>query len=187
MLEAFLTKAIDFVKLGTKHLLILFVVTGLALSLPNNLLGYLKLQHLVETYRSWIGGVFLVSGVIVMINIVQNTFNVIFSAKSSRKNMKLRKEKLRRLTPKEKLILMRYFALNTTSQDLPVNDGVVNELAAYGIISRTSTLSSWGVNFSYNIQPWARGYLDNNPELLYVNEAEERIIKQEIEKEEWDW
>lgn len=186
-LEAFFTKAMEVLKLGTKQLLILALITGMALYLPKNLTDSWRLTAIIEEYKPWIGGVFLVSIAISVINIILSIFNKISRTRSNKQSMKIRKKKLHRLTPKEKFILVRYFALNTTSQDLPVNSGVVNELAAYMIIGRSSSLSSRGFNFSYNIQPWAREYLLKHPELLNVTEEEERMLKIEIENEGWNW
>lgn len=155
--------------------------------MPKDIKDLMQLTSIIEEYKSWIGGVFLVSGSISVINLIQGLFNNISRVRKKRKLMKRRQEKLRRLTPKEKLILVRYFALNTTSQDLPFNDGVVSELAAYGIITRSSILSSRGTDFPYNLKPWARDYLNRHPELLYVDEEEEMIIRREIEKENLRW
>ncbi|MFE6077462.1 super-infection exclusion protein B [Paenibacillus sp. NPDC057886] len=67
-LEAFFTKVVDFLKLGTKHLLTIFLITGLALFLPKEITNSVQLTSIIEEYRSWIGGVFLVSGSISVIN-----------------------------------------------------------------------------------------------------------------------
>lgn len=157
----FLTKAVEFLKLSTKHLLIIFFITGLALFLPTEFTDFIKLTAVIEDYRSWIGAVFLVSGVIALINIIQKFFTGLSQAKKRKGLIKFRNQKLHRLTPQEKLILTRYFLNHTTSQVLPMNDGVVNELETYKIISRSASISQGGVYFSYNIQPWASEYLKN--------------------------
>lgn len=143
-----------------------FLLTFLAIFLPIDYTDKLQLTNIILDYKAWISGLFLVSGVMLVVRFIFGVSRFVSGKRRILGAMKTRKRKLHNLTPQEKKILLQYFTSKTTSQPLPINDGVVNELAAYKIISRSSSLSQWGTCFSYNIQPWARDYLSKRPELL---------------------
>ncbi|EOU1885459.1 hypothetical protein F6J58_01325 [Clostridium perfringens] len=63
-------------------------------------------------------------------------------------------------------MLSSYIKNQSKTQDLPINNGVVAELASKKIIYRSTELSSSGLFFSYNLNDWAWDYLNKNPNLL---------------------
>jgi hypothetical protein len=75
------------------------------------------------------------------------------------------KEILHSLTPDEKAVLLPYLKEKKTSVPFDVGDGVVGGLAARDILFRSASIGD-GFNFPFNLQPWAREYLEAHPELL---------------------
>ena len=48
-------------------------------------------------------------------------------------------------------------------------------------------MSQGGVQFPYNLNPWAREYLNNNHGLLDLSEEEIAMIEREMDREKWSW
>ena len=80
-----------------------------------------------------------------------------------------RRRLLRSLTRAEQLLLLHFFTRETSSGYFDIHDGVINGLAAKGIVFRASNFGTSGFYFPFNIQPWARDYLARHRELLRVN------------------
>jgi hypothetical protein len=78
-----------------------------------------------------------------------------------------RLKRLQRLTENEKQILRYYFAKQTRSNVLRIDDGVVNSLAADGVIFQSANVSGGpGLAFAHNIHEDVWNYILLNPQLL---------------------
>jgi len=74
---------------------------------------------------------------------------------------------LHRLTENEKQILRYYFAKQTRSNVLRIDDGVVNSLAADGVIFQSANvIGGPGLAFAHNIHEDVWNYILLNPQLL---------------------
>lgn len=77
------------------------------------------------------------------------------------------KERLRELTSDQKLVLHSYLSGNSDTQYFALEDGVVDGLVRMGVLYRATAgrLDSW----AFNIQPWAKKYLQKNLDLVMNN------------------
>lgn len=87
-------------------------------------------------------------------------------SRKSRKLMELRKADLVNLTPNEKAYLAPYIFGEETTQYFLMEDGIKGSLEARNILYRASNMGDMVNGWAYNIQPWARDHLRNNPHLL---------------------
>jgi len=186
-MEAIITKILGVAKYTTKFFVILAVGSGLLLFLPKEFIDKLGVFKFVTDNKQYIGMTFLVSGVVSISNTITFIYKK-FTTKIRMKNVhRSREKRLHSLNPREKMILLYYFVNGTNTQLLAFNDGTVRELEGYMIIQRTSQVSQAGMNFPYNLNPWAREYLNEHPELLDIDEEEAVLIKRELERDSWPW
>ena len=114
-----------------------------------------------------IGAVFLGSAVLIATHILATIGKPLFDLVLDAILRGQRQKRLHDLTGKEKKILRAYIENETRSLQLPITSGVVNGLVSENIIYRSSSVGEGvGMKFAHNIQPWAREYLKENPELL---------------------
>lgn len=76
------------------------------------------------------------------------------------------KRQLRDLTPDEKAYLAPYIHNEENTQLFRDDDGVAGGLRAKGIVFCPTNIGNLIDGFPYNLQPWARRYLNEHPELL---------------------
>lgn len=153
-------------KLTPQLFLGISVGVGIVLFSADSFLNELGILDFQEQYKSILGIIFLVS------------VSVIFSqlgfwcARKAQKAWKLRiarkaqKRQLHELTPAEKTYLSPFIFDKENTVKSPVDDGVAGGLEAKGIIYRASTLGHVITGWPYNLQPWAREYLEENSHLL---------------------
>ena len=79
---------------------------------------------------------------------------------------------LHQLTPEEKGYLVPFIDKQQNSVYVGMDDGVMAGLVTKRITYRASNMGHVFKGFAYNLQPWARTYLEQNSELLggYVGE-----------------
>lgn len=186
-MEALLTKILGIVKYTAKFFVLVAIGSGLLLFSKKEFIEKLGMHQTVTDYKQYIGMAFFVSALVSVSNITTFIYKKITSKIRSKKVRRIQEKRLHSLNPIEKRILLYYFIHGTNTQALPINDGTVRELEVNRIIQRTSQLSQLGVNFPYNLNPWARDYITKNPELLKIDEVEADLIKRELERAKWNW
>jgi hypothetical protein len=87
-------------------------------------------------------------------------------AEVAKLKLEQRKKSLHELTADEKAYLIPYVLENQNTQYFLLEDGIAGGLQAKTIIYRASNLGSLVGGWAFNIQPWARDYLKEHPELL---------------------
>ncbi|RXZ77366.1 hypothetical protein EBB07_31435 [Paenibacillaceae bacterium] len=172
LLEAIFAKILGVVKYSTKLFVIVAIISGIVLFAPPAFINQFGLNQLVADYIPYIGGSFIISCVVSIVNLVGFLFEKVKTKIQNTKVMKLRQNRLHSLNNREKWILLYYFEHETNTQLLAINDGTVSELAGYKIIQRATNLSQGGLFFSYNLNPWARQYLMENLHLLQIPDEE---------------
>lgn len=156
----------DVLKLGPRYLVAGMLLTGGALFLPAWIHERLGLSDWVSAYKGWIGLVFAVCAVLTTLSALIWLWRLALIAWETKQKRDAIVDRLQKLTEPEKQILRYYFALNTRSNFLRHQDGVVAGLAAMGVIylaSRTGTLTE---GFAYNISDYAWKLIKENPVLL---------------------
>ncbi|WP_433943477.1 superinfection exclusion B family protein [Paenibacillus sp. SN-8-1] len=186
-MEAIITKILGVAKYTNKFFIIVAVGSAILLFSSKSFVDNLGLLQFTKDNKQFIGMAFLVSAVVSVANIISFVYQKVTKSISYNKRMKKRKERLHQLNPIEKKILLYYFVNGTNTQLLAINDGTVRELEGNRIIQRASDISRAGVKFPYNLNPWAREYITNNPNLLKVDDAEAALIQRELDRERWEW
>ncbi len=168
-------KILDILKLSPKYFLGIAIASGVLVFSPSNLIEKIGLENLVKNYRMWIGGVFLISLTLTIIETLIWILNKITKSMRKRNTLNIRMQRLHNLSADEREILRYYFYYNTRSQILNCLDGTVRELEFYRIIYRAGNIAPVMLNSNfdniespmpYNIQPWAWDYLNQNLNLL---------------------
>lgn len=83
-----------------------------------------------------------------------------------RRIRRIREKHLRELTPEERGYQLPYIHDRTSTQTFDIDDGVAGGLQGKEILYRSSNMFDVHRGVPYNLQPWARTYLTQHPELL---------------------
>lgn len=83
-----------------------------------------------------------------------------------RKALKEKQQLLHNLTPEEKGYLAPFIIGNQNTVYVGMEDGIMAGLQVKGITYLAANIGSWLDGFAFNLQPWAREYLKEHPELL---------------------
>ncbi|MFO0806983.1 MAG: super-infection exclusion protein B [Gemmataceae bacterium] len=148
--------------LPTWLIVCLCVFLSLVLFLPNTVADIVGIADFRHDYRGWIGVCWLLAVTLTVAKGLLWTKSVIGDRLARRSRELL----LHELTPDEKGYLVPYISGEVSSLDLDVADGVAGGLAGKGIIRAASSIGSLIHGVPYNLQPWARRYLKEHPELL---------------------
>ena len=162
MMEKLTRFADYFRKIPAAFLVAIISVLALILFLPEDVSKSLAVYEFREKYKVFLGPVFLlaVSFCIARVSIF------FMSGYTERKNLKKRQELLHQLTPEEKGYLIRYIENQKNTIYVGDDDGVMGGLQAKRITYCARNMGSLLHGFAYNLQPWARSYLEEHPELL---------------------
>lgn len=156
---------LDWIKLPTKTLAALCIVSGVLIFSGVSTLDKFGLKTFVAEYRAYLGVSFLVTLALTLVNSISAIWKFIYPWIAEACWIRLGRKRLQNLNPTEKHILRYYIQNKTRSQTLPIQDGTVNALQREKIIIRGSSLGSLH-GFDYIMQPWAWEYLNEHPELL---------------------
>jgi hypothetical protein len=157
---------LDALKLSPRYLVPVALASGFLLFSPADYLTVMGLDTLVNSYRSWIGLVFLVSAALLITSLIQQAWSLSKVRYARFRTRRAAHKRLNHLTAEEKDILRGYIVNQTRTQVLDFASGVVKGLEHEGIIYQASPLGSLLDGFAYNIQPWAWDYLNDHKELL---------------------
>jgi hypothetical protein len=162
----YIKSALELLKLAPRYLIAIGIAAAFLLFGSDQFLTRLGLKKFTEDYRVWLGLAF-VSTVSLFVIYVAGEVVAFFRRKiGKRMFMKRVIERLNRMTEDEKQILRYYFAKNTRSNVLRMDDGVVQGLVADGIIFRSANLGSMVEGFAHNISDVVWDYIHSNPDLL---------------------
>lgn len=153
------------------------VASGIVIFSGENVAASLGVDQFRTAYRGELGIAFLVSVSVFVATSIWSVSafvnkRIIQRAETKQKaeNAKLREEERKRslheLTPDEKAYLIPYVVDEQNTQYFLIEDGVAGGLQAKGIIYRSSNVGSMLEGWAFNIQPWARTYLKEHPDLL---------------------
>ncbi|MBN9094634.1 superinfection exclusion B family protein [Pandoraea sp. XJJ-1] len=152
-------------QIAVKPLLAIAFASGALLYAPAHLVDAAGLVDFLTKYRMWVGVALLASCAYLLAHGLTWIFNVLGSWLGDARMRKVRRKWLTTLTPDEKAVLVPYIRNQAASIDYSLNDGAVRGLEGKGVLYRASSVS-YGLNFPFNMQPWAREILVAEPELL---------------------
>lgn len=179
MINDFIKQLFEAVKLGPRHLVAVALVLGFVLFAPADLAQRLGIVDVAKDYRPGIGIGFLLCCALLAVNAAHwaqvKTRELLYGRKFKREL----DQRLRTLTEDEKQILRYYIALETRANVLRLADGVVQGLAASGVIFRSAEVGSFVEGFAFNINEIAWQALHKEPELLHGTTNTYRTDKRE--------
>ncbi|HID0768134.1 TPA: super-infection exclusion protein B [Clostridium botulinum] len=146
--------------------IIILLFTSICIFSSNNFLSKLGIEIFVVNNKAYIGIALILSFLYVLVEIFLQIYKVIKNKIGQHGNLRFMRKQLYDLTNDEKRILARYIVNETKTQKLSYANGVVRGLESFKIIFRSSNVGTYGMLFSYNIQPWAWEWLNKHPELL---------------------
>ena len=166
VLEAIASFLTTLLKASPVLLLGISIACGTVLFIPEDLASKLAITEFRQQYRAYIGGTFILSSSIVLAQFAWLFIQSLKYKYDHRISLSNKRKRLYYLTPDEKAYLVPYVFCDENTQYFLLEDGISGGLEAKGIIYRASNIGNMLDGFAYNIQPWAKHYLKNNPHLL---------------------
>lgn len=169
----------DILNLPVKIMSALTLASGFLLLLPKRFLAKLYLTPFIDKYGFIIGLVFIISLAILLVTLVIQIFNHLSDKKNKKWFYDTASERLMKLSPYEKSIVLILYENANYTHLLPVHDGAVKKIKADFIISEAATQYAVAdlnnAKFPYFLQPWVVNELQKNNELLknFENTANE--------------
>lgn len=143
-------------------LVVLALAIALILFIPEDIAATLALDQFRTNYRIYLGPGLVVIGAWLATRLVVE-LGVLMKERQNQKNLH---QRLFTLTQEEKGYLAVFIEKGATTINVPVEDGIIGGLLAKRIVFRSSNAFNLVDGVPYNLQTWARTYLDANPHLL---------------------
>jgi len=162
MIEKIINFSDYFRKIPLSFLVALLCVVAFILFVPVEVAKALAVDSFREQYRVYLGPTFLLTFAL----FIARFFMFFMGSYEKKKNLRTKQESLHKLTPEEKGFLVVYIQEQQNSIHVGMEDGVMGGLKAKGITYLAGSMGDVLNGFAFNLQPWAREYLENNPNLL---------------------
>lgn len=137
-------------------------VLALILFLPEEYARVIAVDGFRTEYRVFLGPMLLF---VIAIGAAR-AYTAIIKLFSNIRASKQRQNLLHKLTPEEKGYLVPYIEEQKTSIYVGIDDGIMSGLRARGITYNPTNAGDLLNGIAFNLQPWAREYLNNHQELL---------------------
>jgi len=147
-----------------QHVLVVVLVSGAMLFLPNSKLSLISIDGFVKQNRSWIGLAFIISTGLFLVNLGSWVIEKVTDHRAEKKLDADQFKLLSELTSSEKGLLNRFVSADQNSIMLPVEEPVAAVLVGKGILQRGGVGTA--ISFPFMVQPWAWRLLKENPDLL---------------------
>lgn len=151
-----------FRKIPAAFLVAIVSVLGLILFLPEEYAKTLAVDGFRNEYRVFLGPAFLLT----LSFCAARILNFFIQGHRQKQKAKKRQKALHNLTPEEKGYLVSYIEGQQNTVNVGMDDGVMAGLRSKGITYLAANMGDLLNGFAFNLQPWAREYLDQNPHLL---------------------
>lgn len=151
-----------FRKIPAAFLVAVITVLLLILFLPENIAKILSVEEFRDKYRVFLGPALLLA-VSFGVARIYGSFG---EKRNTKRRVKALRETLHKLTAEEKGYLAQYILEGKNSVHVGGDDGVMMGLVGKNITYRASTVGDLLTGFAFNLQPWAREYLEASPQLL---------------------
>jgi len=162
MMEKLTGFADYFRKIPAAFLVAIVSVLGLILFLPEEYAKTLAVDGFRNEYRVFLGPAFLLT----LSFCAARVFNFFMQGYRQKQALKRRQETLHSLTPAEKGYLIPYIEERQNTVNVGMDDGVMAGLRSKGITYLAANMGDLLNGFAFNLQPWAREYLEKTPHLL---------------------
>ena len=153
---------INLSKVPTKLIVVIFIVSGVLLWLPEATLKGLKLSEFANTYGLYVGITCVASGVVLLVELAMLLWKTANKKISYNKFKKSSLERITNLDASEKSVLREFYLLGQNTIKLPMDHPVVAGLINAGIlvmVGRHGRMSVAGMLFSMKIADFVRSNL----------------------------
>lgn len=160
----------DVLNLPVKIMSALTLASGFLLLLPKKFLAKLYLTPFIDKYGFIIGLVFIISLAILLVTLIIQIFNHLSEKKKKKWFYDTASERLMKLSPYEKVIVLILYENANYTHLLPIHDGAVKKIEGDFIIGKVA--SQYAVadinnaKFPFLLQPWVVSELQKNEDLL---------------------
>lgn len=142
------------------------IACSLLLFLPDPVLTRFGLAEFLQSYRTYVGVGFIASLSLLAVTVLSVIISPISSAFEDWRFKRRGLKTLSELTNAEKQFLRPYIYDGENTHYTSISDGVAQGLVGKNLIYRASQVSTPGMNFPYNLQPYARRLLIEHPHML---------------------
>jgi len=151
-----------FRKIPAAFLVAIVTVLALILFLPEQYAKIVAVEDFREQYRVYLGPVFLLA----LSFSVARIYMFSMLGLNKKKVLKEKQASLHGLTPEEMGYLSQFIKGSQNSINVGLEDGVMAGLCSKGITYRATCTGHTLHGYAFNLNPWAREYLSQNPNLL---------------------
>jgi len=151
-----------FRKIPMAFLVAINTVLSIIIFIPESYAKALAVFDFRTEYRKFLGPLFLVT----FSYIIARFYLILHKSLKSKKRLKEYQDRLHSLTPEEKGFLLPYIKNEKNTIHSEIGDGIASGLERKTIIYQPAQVFNALRGIPYNLQPWAREYLDENYELL---------------------
>ncbi|EPN7235041.1 super-infection exclusion protein B [Vibrio vulnificus] len=181
MMEKLTGFADYFRKIPAAFLVAIITVLALILFLPEEYAKTVAVDGFRELYRVYLGPAFLLT----LSFCVARIYMFFMRSHNQRKVLKAKHESLHKLTPEEKGYLLPFIEEQLNSINVGMDDGVMAGLRSKGITYCATSMGSVLDGFPFNLQPWAREYLEKNPTILNGAVGQPMTPQQKMYSRRW--
>jgi len=142
------------------------IACSVLLFLPDSVLARFGLTEFLQSYRTYVGVGFIGSLSLLAVTVLSFVLSPILSVFEDWRFRRQGLRTLSELTNAEKEFLRPYIRDGENTHYTSISDGVAQGLVGKNLIYRASHVSTAGMNFPYNLQPYARRLLIEHPHTL---------------------
>lgn len=151
-----------FMKIHIAFLVAIGIVLFLILFLPEQYAKIVAVDGFRKQYRVYLGPAFLITTFYCLARFCVFLMQVY----NKKKDLKRKQESLHKLTPEEKGYLRPFIENQQNSIYVGMDDGVMAGLQAKKITFLATRVGSFFDGSPFNLQPWAKDYLEKNKNIL---------------------
>ncbi len=138
-------KILELLKLSTKHIAVLCVVSGLLIMFPSEWLIKLHIEGIKSEYGVFIGVAFLVSATLLLLEGILWIWNKIKISWLRKKLSQTALEELQKLGSQEIAVLREFYIHNQSTLQLPVSHPLIASLIEKGILEQVGSLGEYSI------------------------------------------
>jgi Super-infection exclusion protein B len=150
------------VKIPTSFVWAVVIVISVLLFAPSGVLEVLYVATFKKSYGWLLGPAWLLLSSILFVRV----FHYFANRRRTKRANKVRTDQLHRLTPEEQAYIATFIIDGQNTLKVGLDDGIMGGLVAKKICFASSQMFDILEGMSFNMQPWAKEYLADRPELL---------------------
>jgi len=171
-----------FRKIPAAFLVAIVSVLGIILFVPEEIAKTLAVDEFRKKYRLYLG-----PGLLLAVSfLIARSFIFLRRGHFQKENLAKKQKLLHSLTPEEKGYLVLYIDQQQNTIQVGLEDGIMNGLVAKNITYRAGNVGDLLNGFAFNLQSWAREYLEENPDLLDGCVGQPKTPREKI-RSEWNY